>query len=298
MLRNKLINLSYGDIAPADMTLKLQCWTEELSPAQLAAYEQAEKEHNDIKAKLNEMVTSTGAESLYLGEIFGAYQVTGTVAGIETISKPVAAVRKENKARQMAEEKRIRADREREATRKRDNAKLIEVIDDDDDDEEYLPLSKRMAAKKSAAPVGRPPKEPPKIITRGKTTTPIPDKVTQRPSEGTAVGGLTVGETKKKDVVDLTKDDPTPSKLAADSREITFNKLQGKTFPSLVVVARPTLKIKETNINDRPALDAKVKSVLMHTATKFTEWLIQQGLVRSEQACQIHPKVSLKLGWS
>lgn len=296
MPRSKLINLSYGDIAPADMTLKLQHWAEELSPAQLAAFEQAEKEHNDIKAKLNEMVTSSGAESLYLGEIFGAYQVSGAVAGIENISKPVAVVRKENKARQLAEEKRVRADREREATRKRDNAKLIEVIDDDDDDdEEYLPLSKRMA-QKSPRPPGRPPKEPPKIVTRGKATPPIPDKVTQRPSEGTAVGGLTVGEAKKKDVVDLTKDDPTPSKLAADSREVTFNKLQGKTFPSLVVVARPTLKIKETNINDRPALDAKVKSVLMHSATKFTEWLIQQGLVRSEQACQIHPKVSLKLG--
>lgn len=297
MPRSKLINLSYGDIAPIDMTLKLQCWDEELSPAQLAAYEQAEKEHNDIKAKLSEVVAASGAENLYLGEIFGAYQVAGAVAGLENISKPVAVVRKENKARQLAEEKRIRAEREREAARKRDNAKLIEVIDDDDDDEEYLPLSKRMAAKKNTAVFGKP-KEPPKLITRGKATvaTVGGDKVAYRPSEGNAVGGLTVGETKRKEVVDLTKDDPVTSKLAADSREVTFNKLQGKTFPSLVVVARPTLKIKESNINDRPALDAKVKSVLMHNATKYTEWLIQQGLVRSEQTCQVHQKVSLKLG--
>lgn len=34
----------------------------------------------------------------------------------------------------------------------------------------------------------------------------------------------------------------------------------------------------------------------MHTPTKYTEWLIQQGLVRSEQACAIHPAQSLKLG--
>lgn len=295
MPRSKLINLSYGDIAPADMTLKLQCWTEELSPAQLAAFEQAEKEHNDIKAKLNEVVVSTGAENVYLGEVFGAYQVSGVVAGLENISKPVAVVRKENKARQLAEEKRIRADREREATRKRDNAKLIEVIDDDDD-EEYLPLSKRMAAKKNTAVYGKPKEIPKPTITRGKAVAPVTEKVACRPSEGTAVGGLTIGESKKKEVVDLTKDEPTSSKLAADSREVTFNKLQGKTFPSLVVVARPTLKIKETNINDRPALDAKVKSVLMQSATKYTEWLIQQGLVRSEQSCQIHPRVSLKLG--
>lgn len=299
MPRSKLINLSYGDIAPADMTLKLQSWTEELSPAQLAAYEQAEKEHNDIKAKLNEVVAASGAENVFLGEIFGAYQVAGAVAGLENISKPVAVVRKENKARQMAEEKRIRADREREAARKRDNAKLIEVIDDDDDDEEYLPLSKRMAAKKNIAVYGKP-KEitKPVLGTRGKAAAPVAEKVACRPSEGSAVGGLTVGETKKKEVVDLTKDEPASSKSAADSREVTFNKLQGKTFPSLVVVARPTLKIKETNINDRPALDAKVKSVLMQSATKYTEWLIQQGLVRSEQTCQIHPRVSLKLGMS
>lgn len=301
MPRSKLINLSYGDIAPADMTLKLQYWTEDLSPAQLAAYEQAEKEHNDIKAKLNEVVVASGAENLYLGEVFGAYQVAGVVAGLENIAKPVAAVRKENKARQVAEEKRIRADREREATRKRDNAKLIEVIDDDDDDEEYLPLSKRMAAKKNVAVYGKPKEIPKPVVgTRGKgAATPVgAEKVACRPSEGSAVGGLTVGETKKKEVVDLTKDEPASSKLAADSREVTFNKLQGKTFPSLVVVARPTLKIKETNINDRPALDAKVKSVLMQSATKYTEWLIQQGLVRSEQTCQIHPRVSLKLGMS
>lgn len=139
-------------------------------------------------------------------------------------------------------------------------------------------------------------KEVPKAPVRGKVATPIPDKATGRPSEATAIGGLAVGETKKKDVVDLTKEDANAAKMTADSREVTFNKLQGKTFPSLVVVARPTLKAKETNINDRPALDAKVKSVLMHSATKYTEWLIQQGLVRSEQSCQLHSKSNLKLG--
>lgn len=139
MPRCKLINLSYGDIAPADMTLKLDYSAEELSPAQLAAFESAESEHNEIKNKLKDLVSSSGAESVFLGDIFSAYQVSGSVAGIDTIAKPVAVVRKENKARQAAEEKRARADREREATRRRDNAKLIEVIDDDDDDE-YLPL--------------------------------------------------------------------------------------------------------------------------------------------------------------
>ena len=47
-------------------------------------------------------------------------------------------------------------------------------------------------------------------------------------------------------MVDLTDDDGKPSSpTMADSREVTFNKLSGKTFPSLVVVARPNLRIKD-----------------------------------------------------
>lgn len=34
----------------------------------------------------------------------------------------------------------------------------------------------------------------------------------------------------------------------------------------------------------------------MFSATKFTEWLIQQGLVRAEQYCDNHPSQKLKLG--
>lgn len=73
--------------------------------------------------------------------------------------------------------------------------------------------------------------------------------------------------------------------------------LTGKTFPSLVVVARPYLRAKDSAVpSDRSSLDSKVKSVLMHTPMKFTEWLIQQGLVRSEQWCAIHAGNKLKLG--
>lgn len=48
-----------------------------------------------------------------------------------------------------------------------------------------------------------------------------------RPSEATAVGGLLTGSaTKTTAIVDLTKDDG--NKNVADSREVSFNKLQGK----------------------------------------------------------------------
>lgn len=64
-----------------------------------------------------------------------------------------------------------------------------------------------------------------------------------------------------------------------------------------MVVARPYLRSKDAPPpSDRSSLDSKVKSVLMHTPMKFTEWLIQNGLVRSEQWCLIHPGNKLKLG--
>lgn len=43
-------------------------------------------------------------------------------------------------------------------------------------------------------------------------------------------------------VVDLTDDD---SKPAADSREMAINRYPGRIYPSLVVVARPQIKVKE-----------------------------------------------------
>lgn len=291
----RIIRASDSVFEDPNMTLQLECWQDELSPAQLQAFEKAEQEHRNIRDKLNEIVNISGGENLFLGEIFSAYHVVGSAPGIETIAKPVATVRKENRAKQLAEEKKIRAERE---AKRREASKTVQVIEDDDD-EDYIPLSKRSKAAKMDKKKIEVEKKP--VITSSSSRAKLPTQSgpaivpsTFRPTENTSIGGLSVGDTKKLPVVDLTKDEPN-NKNAADSREITFNKLQGKTFPSLVVVARPSLKVKD-NVNDRPALDAKVKGVLMHTATKFTEWLIQQGLVRSEQSCQIHIGSDLKLG--
>lgn len=121
-----------------------------------------------------------------------------------------------------------------------------------------------------------------------------------RPTENSSIGGLCAGNTKKKNTLDEVHNNAS----GPDSREVTINKLSGKTFPSLVVLARPHLKIREMThpkLNqERSQLDSKVKCVLMYLAPKFTEWLIQQGLVRGEQFCNIHTDkdipVKLKLG--
>ncbi|XP_046144610.1 uncharacterized protein LOC114880486 isoform X2 [Osmia bicornis bicornis] len=121
-----------------------------------------------------------------------------------------------------------------------------------------------------------------------------------KPTEHTSIGGIAVGSKNSAcDQVDESK------KNHPDGREVTFNKMNGgRTFPSLVVIARPSLRTKDIAPQiaqkERSELDMKVKSVLMFSATKFAEWLIQQGLVKSEQYCAQHSnsyqKTKLKLG--
>ncbi|XP_036141434.1 uncharacterized protein LOC105833640 isoform X3 [Monomorium pharaonis] len=135
-----------------------------------------------------------------------------------------------------------------------------------------------------------------RIKTIAKTVSP---QSTVKPTEHTSIGGIAIGKNSANEQIDESK------KNQPDGREFMFNKTTGgRTFPSLVVVARPNLRNKDITSpvaqKERQALDAKVKSVLMFSATKFAEWLIQQGLVKSEQYCLQHgsqyQKPKLKLG--
>lgn len=129
--------------------------------------------------------------------------------------------------------------------------------------------------------------------TTGTTTPTVTATTTTRlaitkPTEHTSIGGISVGSKNAAcDQIDESK------KNLPDGREVTFNKVNGgRTFPSLVVVAKPNLRTKDiapqVAQKERSELDIKVKSVLMFSATKFAEWLIQQGLVKSEQYCTQH----------
>lgn len=112
---------------------------------------------------------------------------------------------------------------------------------------------------------------------------------------------------KKNDVVDLTDEDFGPEAEVvskADTKEVTISPLSEKTFPSLVVLARPNMSPKQfTNQQvqtERANLDEKVKQVLTLNTPKYIEWLLQHGLLRSEQECNSNIKgkshLPLKLG--
>lgn len=255
--------------SPTDpnQTLQLDCYEEELSEFQREFYEKSLKEHQSVKAKLQELVG--GAQNIFAGEIFSAFEILGPVPGIDEFSKPISSYTKKEPKR----------------GRKREREREVETIESDED-EDNIPLSKRKAKDRKKERKFKQEKAPS-----------ITSVSNVRPTEATSIGGLVVGtdaaKRKPLAVVDLTKE---TNDATSDATEISFNKLNGKTFPSLVVVARPSLRVKETFKNDRSTLDAKVKSVLMHQSVKFSEWLIQQGLVRSEQMCQVHSGRNLKLG--
>lgn len=294
------------------ISLELECWPDELSPAQLAAYETAESEHFSIRSKLNEIVSSSGAENLFLGELFAAYTFPGAVTGLEDVAtQPSVNIVKKDSALRRGQQPPAPEEKKSTPGRK-SRVAIIEPMDageieDDKNDGDYVPFGKRGIASKVARLAAEKKKELETKSTPGRkpnaaapTSPATPVVVPFRPSENTSIGGLSVGDIsrKKGDIIDLTTDEVSSSpttKGGPDSKEVMFSKLQGKTFPSLVVTARPSLRTKDAP-NDRPTLDASVKSVLMHTATKFTEWLIQQGLVRSEQICQLHAGKALKLG--
>lgn len=67
----------YTYFGPEEPTLQLDCWEEELSPAQLEAYKKADDEHNSIQTKLNAMVKESGGEVVYSGNQYSAYTVSG-----------------------------------------------------------------------------------------------------------------------------------------------------------------------------------------------------------------------------
>lgn len=277
-------------------TLELECWEEELSEVQLQAYKNADDEYKSIQNKLDDIVKSTGGQIVYNGDQFTAYQLLGKQPALKDLERQSADIIR-SRSRSMS----ISKDRPTTRRGRQKRTRGEEKYHSPSPEKTKSPEPKHKKKKKDKEKNKEKDKEKEKENTKTKDKTLAPSNVHSvvtnvRPSESTAIGGLLTGNTTKTTaIVDLTKEES--NKHVADSREVSFNKLQGKTFPSLVVVARPYLRSKDQSPpSDRAALDSKVKAVLMHTPMKFTEWLIQQGLVKFEQWCAVHPGNKLKLG--
>uniref|UniRef100_W8APY9 Uncharacterized protein n=1 Tax=Ceratitis capitata TaxID=7213 RepID=W8APY9_CERCA len=294
-------------VTKSDISLELECWVEELSPAQLAAYEKVTNEHNAIKNALKSALTTNEGRELFNGQVFQAYSFKGKV--LQELKEATLPPKKPAKPDPPA----ATGGGTRGGGRKRPlNFVYLESSDEEEDD---VPLAKRIAVatgKKGAIPAvsntptgnaakglkgqkgapsaGTPSGKGAKPGVAGKAVTGKGDKggnnattppTNFKPSEISSVGGLVIGTDGKdgKDGKDQSKE----------------TKLQGKTFPSLVVLAKPWLKVKDMS-STRSKLDSKVKLVLMLTPNKFTEWLIQEGLLKAEQKCANHRNNELKLG--
>ncbi|XP_025832720.1 uncharacterized protein LOC108740812 isoform X3 [Agrilus planipennis] len=298
-------------------TLQLDAWPEELTSAQLELHNRTQKEINDMSMHLDQITKQLGAEVIYQGEQTTVFQLGSNPPGLVYPAKAgsqnvVLQSTKGNNPNsyQLVMDARLGLVVGTIVPTTNVPTSQVQAAPQTQKSTISSPTSTRQTRSRRGKLAAPPPSPVVQKTTPPKSTTvqkqgstkqsqqQSPVVMQTRPAETTAVGGLSAGggfgrSSATSGVVDLTSDDGRP---AADSREISFNKLQGKTFPSLVVVARPHLRVKETGNADRSKLDAKVKTVLMHVHTKFTEWLIQQGLVRSEQSCSVHPNSKLKLG--
>jgi len=285
-------------ITKSDISLELECWVEDLSAAQLSAYEKVASEHNAIKGALKTALTANEGKELFNGEVFQAYSFKGKV--LQELKEATLPPKKIKEAA-------VGAENQKGRSRKRgSNLLYLESSDEEDD----VPLAKRLSMSKKVGATGQGSvssnqlnaskgtvskkgvsssgKASPQIGKGKASSKNEKEKVSTSPkeaspSEHTAIGGL---------VIESDSNNKEKPEIKEANKE---TKLQGKTFPSLVVLAKPSLKVKDMSAT-RAKLDSKVKLVLMLTSNKFTEWLLQEGLLKAEQQCGNHRNSELKLG--
>ncbi|XP_030373197.1 uncharacterized protein LOC115623125 [Scaptodrosophila lebanonensis] len=296
-------------VTRSDISLDLECIVEELSPAQLSYFENISKEHNAVKNALKNAVSANEGKELFNGQVFQAFSFKGKV--LQEI-KEAALPKKPPKPADPPPASTTGGTGGGRGRRRASNIAYLESSDEGDDD---VPLAKRLALSVGKKIVGATPATPgrPKLDKKGAATAgataigssgkaspqlkagkgagvgakgaskePESPPKNLRPSEVNSVGGLVVGS-----------DDGKDGKDGKDSAK--DSKMQGKTYPSLVVLAKPFLKVKDMAAT-RSKLDSKVKLVLMLTPNKFCEWLLQEGLLRAQQHCINHRNNELKLG--
>lgn len=238
--------------------LKLQSWNEDLSPAQLQKRDKILKEIEEVNNRVTQLIYEfKSSETLHEGDNCILYEL-GTKGGATSSVVPPAAATAKNNMKLVMDP--------RSGVVVGTMSPSATVASPTLPAAQNSTLNNRANTRKRT--IGRS-VTPPGTAPAAKVARSTPDL-----SPSVTITATSKSNSSTADVVDLTSEDNNNSKSLADSREVSFNKLQGKTFPSLVVVARPHLRQKENNSADRAKLDAKVKAVLMHIATKFTEWWV------------------------
>uniref|UniRef100_A0A6V7M7Z7 C2H2-type domain-containing protein n=1 Tax=Bracon brevicornis TaxID=1563983 RepID=A0A6V7M7Z7_9HYME len=333
---SRMMTRSVTTVRPAEMTLNLDCVEEELSEAQLAFQKKVKEDYDKVMATMEEIMKKDNGQLITKTNTVSGYQYS-VAPTANTMVKPVTLTQAKQPIKlnvlnntsssqgniQLVVDPRmgliLNTVPQNQNTTPNIPQKNVHQVTTEPSQfrptrqnpirAKMLPMQQPQAQpdiieeipKEVTKPPPKPASNPTPIAPTPETslikTKPPLRTVTVKPTEQTSIGGLAVG-VKNADTIDESK------RHLPDGREIAFNKMNGgRTYPSLVVVARPFLKSKEIPqqlmSKERSELDAKVKSVLMYSSTRFAEWLIQQGLVKSEQFCtqqhNCYPRPKLKL---
>ena len=117
--------------------------------------------------------------------------------------------------------------------------------------------------------------------------TPVPRQVVQVQKPTPSIAPKPTPSVKPAQVVDLTRSSPSSTPSSASGASLASAKSK---FPALMVQPKP--HDGQANLR-RSDLDQKVKSLLVMSPAKLTEWLIKEGLVPQEQS---EHGLKLKLG--
>jgi len=265
---------STGSPAPArpDCPLFMECEEEELSEAQMNFYTKKKNAFTETMKKLEDLAKA-GAKITANNDNSVTFRVTETTTTMGPVNTQSQAATGNQQYRFLMDPK---------------TGRIIGSIPSQGGvGGPVLPSPPTMVR----APTATPPSRTMTPRGRGGVRQPIRPSIRGTPSQPvrgrTPPARETTPSKSSPQVVDLTK----PGVEPVGAQPIR------KAFPALSVSAKPQRTVPAASAK-RSELDAKVKGLLVHTPAKFTEWLIQQGLVRSEQYETVPGtgKVKLKLG--
>eukprot|EP00092_Neocalanus_flemingeri_P037076 GFUD01040362.1.p1 GENE.GFUD01040362.1~~GFUD01040362.1.p1 ORF type:complete len:1387 (-),score=480.18 GFUD01040362.1:476-4636(-) len=269
---------STGSPAPArpDCPLFMECEEEELSEAQMTYYTKKKNAFTETMKKLEDLAKQ-GAKITANNDNSVTFQVTETTTTMGPVNTQAPAATSNQQYRFLMDPK---------------TGRIIGSIPSQGGVGPVLPSPPAMVRAPTATPPSR------TMTPRGRGGIRQPSNI--RPS----VRGTPTPPTRGRTPPASARESTTPSKSSPQVVDLTKPGVEPvgaqpirKAFPALSVSAKPQRTVPAANAK-RSELDAKVKGLLVHTPAKFTEWLIQQGLVRSEQY-EVVPgtgKVKLKLG--